>query len=65
MEEEQCGFRPNRSTTTDLIFSIRQITEKVIEYNEEVHVCFIYLEKAFDSIPRKRNMGGFKKKKSE
>jgi hypothetical protein len=47
----QCGFRRNRSTT-DHIFSIRQILEKKWEYNEAVHQLFIDLNKAYDSVRR-------------
>ena len=39
--------------STDLIISIRRVTKKVIEYNKEVHICFIDLEKSYDSVPRK------------
>ncbi|XP_073989088.1 uncharacterized protein [Rhodnius prolixus] len=49
--EDQCGFRSNRSTQ-DLIFTLRQIMEKNIEYDKEVHLCFIDLCKAFDRVPR-------------
>lgn len=50
LEEGQCGFRRNRSTQ-DLIFTLRQITEKTIKYDSELHLAFIDLEKAFDKIP--------------
>ena len=43
--DHQCGFRRNRSTT-DHIFCIRQILEKKLEYNEEVHQNFIDFKKA-------------------
>jgi hypothetical protein len=49
--DHQCGFRRNRSST-DHIFSIRQIFEKKWEYNEAVHQLFIYFKKAYDSIRR-------------
>lgn len=49
LEEEQCGFRSNRGTQ-DLIFTMRQITEKTIEFNTKTHCCFIDLEKAFDTV---------------
>jgi hypothetical protein len=51
IEESQCGFRTHRGTQ-DLIFTIRQISEKTIETGREVHLCFIDLEKAFDRIKR-------------
>jgi sorting nexin-29 len=47
----QCGFRRNRSTT-DHIFSIRQILEKKWEYNDAVHQLFIDFKKAYDSVRR-------------
>jgi hypothetical protein len=49
--DHQRGFRRNRSTT-DHIFSIRQILEKKWEYNETVHQLFIYFKKAYDSVRR-------------
>jgi len=45
----QCGFRRNRSTI-DHIFCIRQILEKKLEYNEEVHQLYIDFKKAYDSV---------------
>jgi hypothetical protein len=49
--DHQRGFRRNRSTT-DYIFSIRQILEKKWEYNEAVHQLFIDVKKAYDSVRR-------------
>ena len=51
LEETQCGFRKERGTQ-DHIFTIRQLTEKAIAKNREIHLCFIDLEKAFDRIKR-------------
>ena len=48
----QSGFRPGRSVQ-DHIFTLRQISEKTYRYNSEVHVCFVDLQKAFDSVQRK------------
>ena len=50
LEEEQCRFMPNRSTI-DHIFTLRQVREKTIHYNKELHLCFIDPEKDFDRIP--------------
>jgi hypothetical protein len=47
--DHQCGFRRDRSTT-DHIFSIRQMLEKKWEYNEAVHQLFIDFKKAYDSV---------------
>jgi len=47
--DHQCGFRRNRSTI-DHILCIRQILEKKLEYNEEVHQLFIDFKKAYDSV---------------
>jgi sorting nexin-29 len=49
--DNQCGFRRNRSTT-DQIFSIRQILEKKWGYNCTVHQIFIDFKKAYDSVRR-------------
>ena len=50
------GFRRNRSTT-DHIFSIRQILEKKkCEYNEAVHQLFTGFKKAYDSVRREACM---------
>jgi hypothetical protein len=49
--DQQCGFRRNRSTT-DHIFSIRQIREKKWEYNGAVHQLFVDFKKAYDSVRR-------------
>ena len=49
--ESQCGFRPNRGTN-DLIFTLRQLQEKVKEQQTQMYIAFVDLTKAFDSINR-------------
>jgi hypothetical protein len=51
IRDHQCGFRRIKSIT-DKIFCIRQILEKEWEYNEIVHLLFIDLKKAYDSLSR-------------
>ena len=51
LPEAQCGFRPNRSTT-DMIFTVRQVQEKCIEQNMDLFAIFIDLTKAFDTVNR-------------
>lgn len=46
ISEKYQGFRKNRST----ILTIRQITEKAIEYNKTAYMCFIDLTKTFASL---------------
>ena len=49
--EEQHGFRPGRSTT-DAMFTLRQIIEKKVERKQKMAVGFVDLEKAYDLVPR-------------
>ena len=51
LREAQCGFRPNRSTT-DMIFTVRQVQEKCIKQNMDFVAVFIDLTKAFDAVNR-------------
>ena len=45
----QAGYRANRGTT-DMLFVLQIITEKVRECNEETFITFIDYSKAFDSV---------------
>ena len=51
LRKEQAGFRENRSTT-DQIFTLRNILEQVNEWNAILYTHFIDFEKAFDSVHR-------------
>ncbi|KAG7305516.1 hypothetical protein JYU34_009592 [Plutella xylostella] len=51
LPETQFGFRPDRGTC-EAIFSVRQIQEKSREQGQNLYLCFVDLEKAFDSVPR-------------
>ena len=56
LEDGQCNFCPGRSTT-DQIFTLRQIFEKSVEYAKDVFACFVDLEKAYDGVPRDKLWG--------
>jgi len=47
----QGGFRPGKSTT-DQIFVLRQIFQKIWEFDKEIYILFIDFRKAYDSIHR-------------
>jgi exonuclease III len=49
--EEQAGFRTNRSTI-DQIFILKMVMEKSRNYNKPLFMCFIDIQKAYDSVNR-------------
>ena len=51
LPEEQCGFRPQRSTT-DMMFVVRRLQELGWTSNTSLEICFIDLAKAYDSVDR-------------
>ena len=51
LREEQAGFRRGRSTTEQL-FTLRNIIEQCTEWNATLFINFVDFEKAFDSIHR-------------
>ena len=51
IRDNQFGFRPGMSTT-EPVFALRQLQEKCREKNKDLHMVCVYLEKAFDRIPR-------------
>ena len=51
LPESQCGFRTSRNTT-DMVFVLRQLQEKCREQNKGLHITFVDLTKAFDTVSR-------------
>ena len=49
LPEEQCGYRPHRSTT-DMMFAIRRLQELGRKARVPLFLCFIDLQKAYDSV---------------
>ena len=45
LPDEQCGFRPERSTV-DRLFVVRRLQELAIQ----LYMCFVELQKAYDSV---------------
>ena len=51
LPEEQCGFRPDRSTT-DMMFVVRRLQEVGRKAGVSLHMCFVDLQKAYDTVDR-------------
>lgn len=51
VSESQCGFRKLRGTV-DMVFAVRQLQEKCVEQHQDLHLLFIDLTKAFDTVNR-------------
>ena len=51
LPEDQCGFRPRRSTT-DMMFVVGILQELGRTSNTSLEICFIDLGKAYDSVDR-------------
>lgn len=52
ISKDQAGFTAGKSGI-DNIFCLQQIIEKYKSKNREVHLVFVDLEKAYDTVPRK------------
>ena len=51
LPEEQCGFRPHRSTT-DMMFAVRRLQELRRKVCVPLFLCFVDLQKAYDLVDR-------------
>ena len=51
LPEEHCGFRPDRSTT-DMTFVVRRLQEVGRKAGVSLHMCFVDLQKAYDTVDR-------------
>ena len=51
LPEEQCGFHPQGSTT-DMMFAVRRLQELGRKARAPLFLCFIDLQKAYDSVDR-------------
>ena len=51
LSDAQFGFRKGRGCT-DAIFALRQLCERAMEYNQDLHLVFVDQEKAFDRVNR-------------
>ena len=51
LPESQSGFRPGRSTN-DMLFALRRVMEIAHAKNTPLYLCFVDLQKAYDTVDR-------------
>ena len=51
LPDEQCGFRPERSTV-GMLFVVRRLQELARRRRIPLYMCFVDLQKAYDSVDR-------------
>ena len=51
LSDAQFGFRKGRGCT-DAIYALRQLCERAIEHDQDLHLVFVDQEKAFDRVNR-------------
>ena len=56
ISEEQYGFVKGKGTT-NAIFILRMLSERAIEMQKDVYLCFIDYEKAFDTVRHQEMLG--------
>ena len=61
VDDMQFGFMSGRGTT-DALFIVRRMQEEYREKNKKLDMCFVNLEKAFATIPRKVMQWALRKK---
>lgn len=57
--EDQSGFTPGRSCV-DNLFTLQQLIEKKKTRDQEVHITFVDLKKAYDNVPRNKLLHSLK-----
>ena len=53
IEDVQCGFKQGKGTT-NAIFILRNLTERSIEVQKDLYLCFIDYSKAFDKVQHEK-----------
>ena len=59
--EDQFGFRNGRGTR-DAIGALRVLAERSLEYGQEVYICFVDYEKAFDRVDWRKLMTALRRR---
>ena len=59
LNDTQCGLRPGRSTT-DQIITLQKFFEIPWEYAKDVYTCFVDIEKAYHQVTREKLSGVFR-----